>query len=71
MFCHSFIIQTFDKRNIRYILELIPANIEERRDMATSDIRFKRMDKEYLSLRETQSEVYSTKSTDSRVPSWD
>ena len=31
---------------------------EERRNMATTDIRFKRMDKEYLSLRESQGEVF-------------
>ncbi len=29
-----------------------------RRDMATTDIRFNRMDKEYLGLRETQGELF-------------
>lgn len=37
---------------------LITTNIEARRDMATTNIRFKRMDKEYLSLRETQGELF-------------
>ena len=37
---------------------LIITNIEARRDMATTNIRFKRMDKEYLSLRETQGELF-------------
>ena len=31
---------------------------EERRNVATTDIRFKRVDKEYLSLRESQGEVF-------------
>ena len=30
----------------------------EKRNVATTDIRFKRVDKEYLSLRESQGEVF-------------
>ena len=37
---------------------LIRSFAEETRNMATSDIRFKRMDKEYLSLRESQGTVF-------------
>ena len=37
---------------------LIRSFAEERRNVATTDIRFKRVDKEYLSLRETQGEVF-------------
>ena len=37
---------------------LIRSFAEERRNVATTDIRFKRVDKEYLSLRESQGEVF-------------